>query len=249
MIRPFELPDAGARIAAIGAGRDRPERVVRLHDVRARFARRRSTRARPLPRSRARRQPARRTLPNMCSHDTHERTFGVRDKSPSAGRIAVASTISKHEHRPHRRAAALGRRAGVQDPHAFVACRLRHVRVAVDDRSQSGNMARSRAARPAARPGMCTIRFARPRLRRRARAAASLQRRLVLVPVHRFHRPPESAGLQRNAADEITGVQDQIRVAAELDAAGRQSARASRQVGVGDDGDGRRAPRSRCRAS
>src|SRR5215831_15218551 len=69
---------------------------------------------------------SRSTLPNMCSHDTHEHPFassqldGLRpDRCPRD---------VKEQHRPVRRPPAFGRRPGIDDPDAAVAHHLGDVR-------------------------------------------------------------------------------------------------------------------------
>ena len=125
-----------------------------------RAASRRTRRSRPAP------LDARATTPQITSAETASRrpcrtcvrtihTNGcscqrqVDERRPDRPRLDL-----QHEHRPRRRAAPLGRRAGIEDPHAVVARHFRHVRVAVDDGVAAGEPRAQPPRTPAAGPGM-----------------------------------------------------------------------------------------------
>ena len=105
--------------------------------------------------------------------------------------------------------------------------------------SASGKRAAKRVSRPARRPGHVQ----HPDLHlldldHAAFGQKPPQLRLVGVAVNREQRRPERLQLlERRDARDVSGVEDDVRRAQELDAAIRQPARATRQVRVGNNGD------------
>src|SRR5215467_11153290 len=94
---------------------------------------------------------SRSTLPNMCSHDTHEHPFV--SSQLDALRPDISPVHVEQQHRAARRAPALGRRARIEDPDAAVAHDLGDVRMAVDDRVTVGKPRPQAGRAPRRRPG------------------------------------------------------------------------------------------------
>ena len=90
---------------------------------------------------------------------------------------------------------------------------------------------------------MCTIPIRAPSTSTtRSSGSVCFSAALVHVPVHGLDRAaPGRATPEKRRRDEVARVQDQIGRATQLDAALGSRARPTRQVRVGDDGDGRRA--------
>jgi hypothetical protein len=156
-------------------------------------------------------------------------------------RLEPAAAHVDQEHRAGRRAPSLGRAAGIEDPDVAYAFGLRDVGVSVDD--GFGARKTSRQARLAPGPRARRVQHPDPPLLDLDDAAfgqKSAQLRLVGVAVNGRQRRPEPPQLlERRDARDVAGVEDQIRGAQELDAAIGKSARATRQVRIGDNGDAR----------
>jgi hypothetical protein len=127
-----------------------------------------------------------------------------------------------------RRAAALGRAAGIEDPGLSLPPDLRPVRVAVDQgvaAFESGEAAR-------------LVHHADPRLPHfeyPSRRQHPLQLLVVHVPVHGLERPEPAELLVDLSRDEVACVEDQIGLRQPAQAFRGQPAGASRKVRVGDD--------------
>src|SRR5215203_6396412 len=132
-----DLPHAFARVAAVVAPRDRPQRVAWLDDVRAG------------PRRAARRpredDPRHEESENEACHAHEhmyawysEQTFVSRAKCDQLGTRRERLCNDGLEHRSRRSAAALGRAPWIEDPHVALARDLRDMAVRVHDRVAVG---------------------------------------------------------------------------------------------------------------
>jgi hypothetical protein len=152
----------------------------------------------------------------------------------------------RHAHRVDERAAALGRRPGVEDLKALLLGVLGHVRVAEDHRLAVRER-RAQARQPAgARAGSVDHPEADAlELPFHARGKQGADRGRVDVAVDGVHRRAERAQqLEDRDVAEIAGVQDRVGLTTAIEAAGRDRPVPARHVRVADDRDLHRRPGS-----
>jgi hypothetical protein len=146
----------------------------------------------------------------------------------------------KERHRVVRRAPALGRAAGIDDPDLAVPLELREMRVAVDDRVA----ARKPGDEPLLPAGARTCDMHEPDpeildLYDPTLGKGRLQRRLVDVAPDGLDRRERLQLVEHARSDDVASVQDQVGLAELPQALVRKPARASRKVRVRDDRDPR----------
>jgi hypothetical protein len=147
------------------------------------------------------------------------------------------------QHRVVRSRAPLRRTARVQDPDGLEAVALWHMRVAVDDRVAAGEAGGEPLVAAGRAPGDVHHPDPGPGGLDDALAWKQLaQRRLVHVPDHGLDgRADPLQLLEEGEGGQVAAVEDEIGRAQPLDAGVGKAPRPARQVGIGEDGEKRRA--------
>src|SRR5215208_363582 len=248
MVPLLDLPDAFSRVAAVALRCDRPQRVVRLDDVRPRRPRAAGGTREDDPRHQEDERQTDHAYEHMYAYYC-ERMFVSSGQSNQLGNELLRVDFEL-QHRSGGRAAAFRGASGVENPAVAVQRHLRQVRMAVDD-GVAIREHRHQALRSSVKPPR-NVDHADPRtsnLDHSALGEELVESGLIHVPDHACDRPEPLELSERLDGDEVAPVKDQLGFLERTHALVGEPAGTPRQVRVGDDRDLHAGDRDPSRAS